>query len=68
MVPTGGNMDMGHMSMNEKRMPWWNFVNATTTDATADGKVGVIIEPDLIPGTIGIDGGEIRKCEMTYIM
>jgi hypothetical protein len=42
-------------------MPAWNFVNGTTPDATADGRTGVIIEPDLIPGTWGIDGAHIRR-------
>jgi hypothetical protein len=51
------------MMMQDPRakMPWFNFVNETTPDATLDGKAGVLLEPDLIPGTRGIDGAMIRK-------
>lgn len=62
-IPAGDSMNMAGMDMTAGKIPWWNFVNATTPDATVDGKIGVIIEPDLIPGTIGIDGGQIKKSE-----
>jgi hypothetical protein len=39
----------------------WNFANATTDDAKADGSVGVIIEPDLVEGEPGKDGGVVKK-------
>jgi hypothetical protein len=40
-----------------QQMEWWNYANSSTQGATADGKYGVILEPDLIVGTPGIDGG-----------
>jgi hypothetical protein len=44
-----------------QRMESYNFVKQTTADATANGKVGVILEPDLIPGTRGKDGARVVK-------
>jgi hypothetical protein len=46
------------------KMPAWNFVNATTPDATPDGKVGVIIEPDLVDGKAGKDGGIVKTIKL----
>ncbi|KAF2667299.1 hypothetical protein BT63DRAFT_414887 [Microthyrium microscopicum] len=41
--------------------PKWNFANSTTEDAKADGSEGIIIEPDLIEGAPGKDGGLVKK-------
>lgn len=41
--------------------PKWMFANSTTEDATADGSLGVIIEPDLDPSKPGRDGATIKK-------
>lgn len=41
--------------------PKWNFANATTEDAKADGSAGVIIEPDLVEGKAGRDGAIVKK-------
>jgi hypothetical protein len=63
-TPAGKGTPMAGMQMgNDVRAGWpaWNFVNGTTPDATADGKVGVLLEPDLIPGSKGKDGGKVVK-------
>jgi hypothetical protein len=39
----------------------WNFANSTTDDAKANGSAGVIIEPDLVEGAPGKDGGVVKK-------
>jgi hypothetical protein len=46
------------------KMPAWNFANATTPDATPDGKVGAIIEPDLVDGKTGKDGGVVKAVKL----
>jgi hypothetical protein len=46
------------------KMPAWNYANATTPDATPDGFVGVIIEPDLVDGASGKDGGKVKKMRL----
>jgi hypothetical protein len=48
------------------KMPEWNYANGTTKDATIDGKVGVILEPDLIVGSKGKDGAMITKCKFFF--
>src|ERR1700744_6323638 len=45
----------------ESRMPDWNFANRTTADATPNGSVGVIIEPDLVVGNPVTPGGTVTK-------
>lgn len=53
--------------MSPKRFPAWNYANQTTADATADGSVGVILEPDLVPGKPGKDGATVKKIKVgTY--
>jgi hypothetical protein len=42
-------------------MPSWNSANGTTPDATPDGSVGVIIEPDLVVGKPVTPGGTVIK-------
>src|ERR1700761_1369090 len=46
------------------KMPAWNYANATTPDATPDGKIGVIIEPDLEEGKLGKDGATVKKVRL----
>jgi hypothetical protein len=46
------------------KMPAWNYANETTSDATANGMVGVIIEPDLVEGKTGKDGGTVTKTRL----
>jgi hypothetical protein len=43
------------------KMPDWNYANSTTKDATADGKVGVILEDDIVEGKPGKDGATVKK-------
>lgn len=64
-VPGGGHRMPGMRMGGDPRkyFPAYNFVNATTPDATADGKIGVLLEPDLVPGARGKDGGMVRKSE-----
>jgi hypothetical protein len=45
----------------ESRIPDWNFANRTTADATPNGSVGVIIEPDLVVGNPVTPGGTVTK-------
>jgi hypothetical protein len=54
-IPTAGYL-------NFVEPPTGNFmVNSTTTDAKADGSRGYIIEPDLVVGVPGKDGGIVKK-------
>jgi hypothetical protein len=46
------------------KMPAWNYAKATTKDATANGTVGVIIEPDLVVGKPGKDGAVVKKIRL----
>jgi hypothetical protein len=46
------------------KMPAWNYANQTTADATADGKVGLILEPDLVEGKPGKDGATVTKSKL----
>jgi hypothetical protein len=48
----------GHTAV---KMPAWNYANGTTSDATSDGSVGVIIEPDLDVTKPGKDGAKVKK-------
>jgi hypothetical protein len=50
-----------HMETKLDPPPIWNFANSTTDGARADGSVGVIIEPDLVEGAPGKDGGIVKK-------
>jgi hypothetical protein len=50
--------------MKMPKLPAWHFVNETTPDATPDGTVGVILEPDLIVGSTGKDGGKVNKVRL----
>jgi hypothetical protein len=50
---------------NQGQVDWWNYANETTKGATADGKYGVIIEPDIVVGYPGIDGG-IQKVGKSF--
>jgi hypothetical protein len=43
------------------KLPDWNYANATTKDATADGSVGVILEDDIVEGKPGKDGATVKK-------
>lgn len=43
------------------KLPSWHYVNTSTPDATADGKTGVIIEPDLIVGKPVTPGATVTK-------
>jgi hypothetical protein len=43
------------------KLPDWHYVNATTPGARPDGSFGVILEPDLLPGTTGKDGAIVAK-------
>jgi hypothetical protein len=60
-VPTGAF----HDQVQVWEPPKWNFANETTADATADGSVGVIIEPDLVyvegKTNTGKDGATVKK-------
>jgi hypothetical protein len=49
---------------NPIKMPSWNYANATTPDATPDGRVGVILEPDLVEGQPGKDGAIVKKTRL----
>jgi hypothetical protein len=49
---------------NPIKMPSWNYANQTTPDATPDGQVGVILEPDLVEGKPGKDGGIVKKTRL----
>jgi hypothetical protein len=49
---------------NPIKMPAWNYANETTPDATPDGMVGVIIDPDLVEGKPGKDGGIVKKTRL----
>jgi hypothetical protein len=49
------------------QLDWWNYANETSPGATADGKIGVIIEPDIVVGRPGIDGGVQKVCEIHRI-
>ena len=57
-VPTAGYINF---VKRLEQPPKWNFANATTEDAKADGSVGVILEPDLVEGKVGKDGGIVKK-------
>ena len=46
------------------KLPAWHFINATTPDATPDGSEGIYLEPDLVPGTAGRDGAQVKKIRM----
>jgi hypothetical protein len=59
-IAIAGILPRDVVSLNAK-MPDWNFANETTKDATPDGLVGVIIEPDLVEGKNGKDGGVVSK-------
>jgi hypothetical protein len=50
-----------HLETKLDPPPIWNLANATTEDAKADGSIGVIIEPDLVEGEPGKDGGVVKK-------
>jgi hypothetical protein len=43
------------------KLPDWHYVNETTPGARQDGSSGVILEPDLVPGTTGKDGAQVTK-------
>jgi hypothetical protein len=43
------------------KFPDWHYVNATTPGAKPDGSLGVILEPDLVPGKPGKDGATVTK-------
>jgi hypothetical protein len=49
---------------NPIKMPSWNYANETTPDATPDGRVGVILEPDLVEGKPGKDGALVKKTRL----
>jgi hypothetical protein len=49
-----------HEHANVQQKDWWNYANTTTDGATRDGLVGIILEPDIIVGAPGIDGGVQR--------
>jgi hypothetical protein len=48
------------------KLPDWHYANDTTKDATENGKVGVIIEPDLVLGKPGKDGATVTKCMISH--
>jgi hypothetical protein len=50
-----------HNASSQIKLPDWNYANATTKDATADGNVGVILEDDLVVGQPGKDGATVKK-------
>lgn len=50
-----------HNVTSQIKLPDWNYANATTKGATADGKVGVILEDDIVEGKPGNDGATVKK-------
>jgi hypothetical protein len=56
-----------HNATPQIKLPDWNYANATTKDATADGSVGVILEDDLVEGKPGRDGATVKRGINRYI-
>jgi hypothetical protein len=50
-----------HNASSQIKLPDWNYANATTKDATADGSVGVILEDDIVEGNPGKDGATVKR-------
>lgn len=56
-----GHLYPREINQQPRRFPEWNYANVTTVDATPDGKVGVMLEPDLVVGKPGKDGAKVEK-------
>jgi hypothetical protein len=53
--------DATHNTTAKIKLPDWNYANSTTKDATPDGKVGVILEDDIVEGKPGKDGATVKR-------